>query len=164
MTKKSSFFVVLYAANISNKLFPILKKHNLDLVYSCQNNLKKFIKTGKDSLDPMHESGVIYKIDCSNCDASYVGQTKRQLRTRIKEHKSDIYKKSGPPSVISLHRLDFQHEFNWDNIKILDREPSFYKRLIAEMIHIKKQSHSTNNRTRNSSRILTFLFSIFFLS
>jgi len=99
----------------------------------------------------MHECGVIYKIDCNNCDASYVGQTKRQLRTRIKEHKSDIYKKSGPPSVISSHRLDFQHEFIWDNVKILDREPSYYKRLIAEMIHVKKQSHGLNKQQDTES-------------
>jgi len=49
----------------------------------------------------MSHHGVVYKIFYHNCDASYIGQTKRQLRTRIKEHNSDIRKKNGSPSIIS---------------------------------------------------------------
>jgi len=36
----------------------------------------------------------VYKIKCSNCDINYVGQTKRQLGTRLKEHMSDIKKRA----------------------------------------------------------------------
>lgn len=68
----------------------------------------------------MSQCDVVYKIDCLNCEASYVGQTKRQLKTRIHEHKSDINKKNGSPSVISEHRLVKRHEFDWDNVRILD--------------------------------------------
>ncbi|EZA46575.1 hypothetical protein X777_00017, partial [Ooceraea biroi] len=42
--------------------------------------------------DDQH-TGVVYKIDCLNCDACYTGQTKGHLETRIKEHKSDILEK-----------------------------------------------------------------------
>jgi len=31
---------------------------------------------------------VVYKLCCKNCDASYVGQTSRQLKTRISEHRN----------------------------------------------------------------------------
>ncbi|KAL6253982.1 hypothetical protein P5V15_015836 [Pogonomyrmex californicus] len=77
---------------------------------------------------------VVYEISCKDCDATYIGQTKRLLKTRINEHFRDINK-----SNKSLH------EFNWDNIKILDKEPS-WKRIVSEMIHIKKQSHGLNKR------------------
>lgn len=142
----SAFFVIPYVSGVSEKFFPILKKHNLKLVYSCQNKLDKIVRTGKDILEPMSNCDVIYRISCNDCDASYVGQTKRQLGTRIKEHRSDINKKSGSPSVISLHRMDLDHEFDWDGVKILDRERSYGKRLISEMIHIKRQSNSLNRQ------------------
>jgi len=99
--------------------------------------LNSFTKYGKDSLDPMSHHGVIYKISCHDCEASYIGQTKRQLRIRINEHNFDIRKKNGSLSIISEHRLN-QNDFEWDNVKIIDNEPSYRKRLISEMIYIKK--------------------------
>jgi hypothetical protein len=36
------------------------------------------------------------------------------------------------------------HEFDWDNIVILDEEAQLSKRLISEMIHIKKQNNGLN--------------------
>lgn len=62
------------------------------------------------------------------------------------EHCSDINKKSGLPSVISLHRLDLNHDFDWDGVRILDRERSYEKRLISETMHIKRQSNSLNKQ------------------
>jgi len=88
----------------------------------------------------------VYKIDCKDCVASYVGQTKRRLTTRIREHRNDINKKSGIPSVISTHPLQ-DHDFDWNNVHILDNEPSWSKRIISEMIHIKTQSNGLNKQS-----------------
>lgn len=88
----------------------------------------------------------MYKVSCHDCDSSYVGQTKRKLNTRIKEHRADIKKRSGSPSVISQHRVEYGHDFEWDNIKILDREIGYNKRLISEMLHIKSQNNSLNKQ------------------
>jgi len=35
-------------------------------------------------------NNIVYKIFCNNCNASYVGLTKKQLRTRINEHVKNI--------------------------------------------------------------------------
>ncbi|XP_018368554.1 PREDICTED: uncharacterized protein LOC108764709 [Trachymyrmex cornetzi] len=77
---------------------------------------------------------------------SYVGQTKRRLQTRVQEHISDINKTSKSPSVISNHRLVENHDFRWDDVKVLDIEPSYNKRLISEMVHIKRQRHGIKKR------------------
>jgi len=37
-------------------------------------------------------------------------------------------------SVISKHMLENNHSFYWQNIKILDFEPNYYKRIVSEMI------------------------------
>jgi len=52
--------------------------------------------------------------------------------------------KSAKPSVITEHRLRYQHEFDWENVKILDNERFLGKRLISEMLHIQLQQSSLN--------------------
>jgi len=55
------------------------------------------------------------------------------------------YKRTGSP-VISDHRTSLNHEFNWEDVEILDNKPC-YKKRIFEMIHIKKQKYSLNRQT-----------------
>jgi len=95
-------------------------------------------------LNPVARQDMGFKISCHDCEALH--RTKRQLKTRINEHISDINKKSGSPSVVSNHRLECRHEFEWNNIKILDTESS-YKRLVSEMMYIKKQHNSFNKQS-----------------
>jgi len=94
----------------------------------------------------MKQSNVVYRVSCNECDATYVGQTKRQLQTRMREHRSDINRRSSSPSVISEHRLTYNHDFKWDKVEILDNERTYNKRIISEMIHIKKQTNSINKQ------------------
>jgi len=39
-----------------------------------------------------------------DCDASYVGQTKRTLNTRVSEHRNDARRNTTQNSVITDHR------------------------------------------------------------
>ena len=75
----------------------------------------------------------------------YVGQTDRQLKIQIAEHRNHI--RTSSRSVITEHRLDCEHDFDWNNIEILDEEPCYNKRLIFEMLHIKQQKNSFNLQT-----------------
>jgi len=90
-----------------------------------------------------NRSNVVYKIDCGDCDASYVGQTGRRLATRLREHQLNINKSSDLLSVVSNHRL-LGHDFKWEDTAILDEEPSYKKRLVSEMLHICQQKNSLN--------------------
>jgi len=139
------FLTVPFIVSINMTVNAIAKKFHLKLSYSIPNNLRNFIKTGKDYLDFLSHNCVVYLIPCKDCDATYVGQTKRQLNTRIKEHKSDINRNKLSLSAITRHRIESHHKFDWGNIKILDQEPSYNKRLISEMIHINRQTNGLNN-------------------
>jgi len=46
-------------------------------------------------------NNVVYKICCNNCNASYVGQTKRHLKTHINEHVKNIVQDESKHLVIT---------------------------------------------------------------
>lgn len=77
ISNKKKRFVVPYINSVSEKFATMSKNINSQIAYSIPNTLKNFIRTGKDTLDKMSACDVVYKINCSNCDVSYVGQTKR---------------------------------------------------------------------------------------
>ncbi|EFN74263.1 hypothetical protein EAG_10171, partial [Camponotus floridanus] len=39
------------------------------------------------------------------------------------------------------------HEFKWDEIAILDKDPSYRRRLFSEMLHIASQKEGLNVQT-----------------
>ena len=47
---------------------------------------------------------------------------------------------------MSEHRLEENHDFRWNDVKILDNEPNWKKRLISEMTHIKKNPTNISKR------------------
>jgi len=47
-------------------------------------------------------------------------------------------------SVITEHRLQFNHDVDWEDVKILDSERFLGKRLVSEMMFIKKQKNDIN--------------------
>jgi len=112
--------------------------------YRVLNNLGKYIKVHKDVNNLQSNNNAVYKISCKNCSASYVGQTKRQIKTRIAEHRNNIKSVSSKHSVITEHMLEFDHKFDWENIQILDAESNYYKRCVSEMLHIKEQPNGLN--------------------
>ena len=48
-------------------------------------------------------SNIVYKINCCDCDASYVGETKRALKTHVKEHHRAIEKMNLSGSALAQH-------------------------------------------------------------
>ena len=119
-------------------------KKEVMIGYRVLNKLSGFIKRHKDETTVDSSNNVVYKICCKDCDASYVGQTKRQLKTRLNEHIKNSSLNTLKHTVITEHTLEYNHTFDWQNKKILDFETNYYKRLISEMIHIKLQTNGIN--------------------
>lgn len=81
---------------------------------------------------------MVYKLNCIDCNASYIDQITKQLCTRLKEHKANIRAATESLSVVSTHRLA-GHEFNWDDVLVLDEEPFYRRRIFSEMLYISSQ-------------------------
>jgi len=135
----------------------MIKKSNFIVGFKGIDKLNSFIKVQKNKTNFMSKNNVVYKILCNN-DASYVGQTKRQVKIRIKEHTNNIRLEPSRHSVITEHILEFNRSFDWKNIKILNYEPNYNKRLISEMLLKNKDMALIRKRILSVLMILTFVY------
>ncbi|KYN13623.1 hypothetical protein ALC57_14185 [Trachymyrmex cornetzi] len=141
--ERVKWFSILYLEEISNKFKNAINGVCHRVSFFSLNKLNQFIKVHKDPLNNELKRNVVYKINCRDCDVSYVGQTRRKLKTRLSEHKKHIHSKTSTHSVITEHRLQ-NHDFDWQNVEILDVKNYHNKRLILEMMHINRQTNGLN--------------------
>ena len=142
----------------------IFKKYNISTIPVVNKTLKSIIKLVKESTNKWEQTNIVYKFNCKNCTATYIVESKRALGVLISEHKN----KKNSESVVWEHQLEFKHEFDWENTKIVDYVSDYRKRLTSEMIHIifnksinKKEDIFTLNRIYFSllNRLNSWLFS-----
>ena len=74
----------------------------------------------KDPRPIEKQANVVYKIPCT-CGKVYIGETKRRLGTRLKEHKDACVGGHTHKSVIAKHAWAEGHPINWSGTKILQR-------------------------------------------
>jgi len=55
---------------------------DMRVAYYVVNKLRNIIKAHKNPFPNLCKKNVVYKLNCNNCKTTYVGQTKRQLKTR----------------------------------------------------------------------------------
>ena len=84
--------------------------------------------------------GVVYDIQCPECDQHYIRETARTLGTRIKEHLSCRQ----PLSAISEHKLNTGHQCSMNDVNILDHEENWHRRKIKEAINIHRKKPTLN--------------------
>ncbi|XP_011883688.1 PREDICTED: uncharacterized protein LOC105570848, partial [Vollenhovia emeryi] len=113
------YMTLPYIKGSSENIAHKLKKCGLNTVYTIPKKLNTTITKGKDRLADEKRTDIVYRILCENCNASYIGQTKRHLATRIKEHFNDIKKDVDNHSVVTKHRTNHGHDFHWQSPKIL---------------------------------------------
>ena len=91
----------------------------------------------KDKINKEENSGVVYYIQCEDCNASYVGETERRLQKRVTEH----HRSSSP---VGQHLAEMKHTFSDENVKILHKESNWFRRGVAESIHITEEEPELN--------------------
>lgn len=105
MNKRVSFN---FSPPITNKIADTLRNHKYDIVYNSNNNLGKILGNSKDKTSQQEKEG-IYEITCKKCKMKYIGQTRRNIGIRFKEHLSHIKNKHPEKSAIALHALSNNH-------------------------------------------------------
>ncbi len=142
--KDRKHLVVLpYAQGVSEKLCRVFKKHNTNVAFKPERTIRNMLVAPKDKPPRDSACGVVYKIECGGCDSEYIGETGRQLGTRLKEHRKSLA--TGTlASAVSEHSMREGHPIDWDSVKIIDRESVDIPRKVREAIHIRRRQPQMN--------------------
>ena len=73
----------------------------------------------------------MYKINCSDCHASYNGDIGRNLKTRLTEHKQAL-RKGDVNNHIAKHNRLTNHTIDWESAQCLTYSTDYFQRLTLE--------------------------------
>ena len=107
-SNRSRGVVLPFHSRLTNKLSNKLKENGVNVIYGGRGNLRELIGRVKKPRPKMECSG-IYNIKCKDCVGSYVGQTRRRMETREKEHERAITSKQPEKSALASHCLEEHH-------------------------------------------------------
>ena len=118
-----------YAGPVSEALARNIRKYGVQVHMKPTNTIRQKLVHPKDKVDKLEQAGVVYKISCNDCPASYVGETERRLQTRVSEHRRTS-------SPVGHHAAYNDHRIDATSVSILHKESDWYRRGVAEAIHV----------------------------
>ena len=85
----------------------------------------------KDRDEPNNSQGAVNKIKCPDCQAPYIGETGRNLNTRLTEHKRATRNGDANNHIAVHHQLP-NHNIEWDSAHYLTNSTNYFQRLTLE--------------------------------
>ena len=82
--------------------------------------------------------GAIYNIECADCSWNYIGETGRTICERKKEHFRAVKNLDVLRSEVARHAIEDDHNVKIKEMKMIDREQSWRKRIIKEALWTQK--------------------------
>ena len=94
----------------------------------------------------------VYRIPCDDCAKCYIGETKRALKLRIREHEANCRNHKQHSAVVDHSEIG--HSWGFNRAVIVNTQRNTIKRKIAESLFIK--SHSTVEGNKSSFPLSIF--------
>ena len=96
------------------------------------HSIRRVLPLPKDPYISEDIGCIIYEIPCLDCNFVYIGQAKWDLQSRLTERKRAILNQKPEQSALCVHAMEFDHNINWENAKILKVENNYCKRFVSE--------------------------------
>jgi hypothetical protein len=113
----SNFISIPFCLPLTHRLGNEFKKFDYRVVYNNNGEkLSNLLGSTKDRIPDDEKSG-IYEINCLDCDATYIGKSKRKIKIRGKEHQNNCRKPPSEEKPIEKHSIELNH--NLGEIKLL---------------------------------------------
>ena len=110
-----------YIQRLSEQLKRALNKHNIKARFYTQTTLRSLLSKPKEPISKEERNNAVYQRNCKDCEAVYMGETKRTLNIRAEEHITAI-KSASKKSHTAEHCWKYNHDFDWEYMKVLDVE------------------------------------------
>ena len=148
-----------YIKGTSETIARILQPYNIRVAHKPITTLRQLLTNVKDKDEPSDRRGAVYKIKCCDCQATYIGETGRNLNVRLTEHKRAT-RNGDINNHNAEHHLKTNHRIDWDSAECVTYSMDYYQRIRLS----KRQSMSpqtvllrpTLTRTITIYRIIIF--------
>ncbi len=84
-----------------------------------------------------------YQVPRKGCDQVYIGETKRNLKIRLAEHRQAV-RRGDDKNGIAVHVQKCNHSIDWEGARVEQVITNYWKRRTAETILIRQQSPTMN--------------------
>ena len=101
-----------YIQGVLEAVTRILLDINVQVHMKPFRTLRRILSHPKDRIPDDDKSSVVYKINCRDCDASYVGETGRALKTHVLEHRRAMEKRDFYASALVQHAWEHDHHID----------------------------------------------------
>nr|VZI30354.1 unnamed protein product [Spirometra erinaceieuropaei] len=120
-----------YVKNVSEAVGRLLAPLGVGVAHRPEATIRRQLMKPKDRLPRQETPGVVYRIWCSCGQRIYVGETGRQLRTRMAEHAAAV-RRNDASSQVAAHSTGSCHTFKFAEAEILARGDNRVSRELLE--------------------------------
>ena len=86
-------------------------------------------------LTNQQRTDAIYSVPRNDCDRQYIGQTKRQFGTRLKEHQKAVFFCKRENSALSEHTCLTNLTIEWDKSKIITTNRRYHQPIFGSLAY-----------------------------
>ena len=138
-----STVVLPYIQGLSESVRRILVPLDVRVCFRPLQTIKQIVSRPKDPIPDLQKSGVVYRVCCASCSASYIGQTGRRLCQRVDEHRRAVKMADFNSSALAEHAWSTGHQVDW-NAVVLSNPRDATTRSIQEAISIRTTNNTLN--------------------
>ncbi|BHF72485.1 hypothetical protein SprV_0401555100 [Sparganum proliferum] len=142
-----------YVKNVSEAVGRLLAPLGVGIAHRPEATIRRLVMKPKDPLPRQETFGVVYQIWCSCGEINYVGETGRQLRTRMAEHAAAV-RRNDASSQVAAHSTRPGHTFKFDEAELLARGDNRVSRELLESWFTGPQSINKCNELPLPSSVL----------
>ncbi len=123
-----------YIKGASKGTARILGRYGIQVGHKPCGTLLQLLMQPKGALPNSLTSDVVYRVGCKGCNAYYVGETRKALQSRLREHQGAVRSWEATP-LAWMNTAETGHSLDFENAKSIDHGHFKGQRLVKEALH-----------------------------